>query len=517
MPFFNVAGPCFKGEHYIIDPSTRMNGVKQLIENKQYFIIHAARQSGKTTCLLDLTKHLNASGQYCALYCSLEALQSNGKVEDGIPAAFELLADEVNFTLGFDISDQYRGKSPVLLLKSFITGVAQKAGKPLVILFDEADCMSDELLITFLRQLRDGYVNRERRPFAQSIALVGMRNIRDYKAHVRPDSETLGSASPFNIVAKSMTINNFTKEEMLCLYRQHTDATGQVFETEANNLIWQQTCGQPWLVNAIANEVIAEILQNDYSKPVTAALVEEAIQNMILNRPTHLDSLLERLKEPRVRHIIEPLIMGELLTVNKLSDDYQFTKDLGLIKETIEGVKPSNPIYAEVIGRLLSSSIQDEIREQLPQFEMPRYLRDGKIDVDMLLADFQQLWRENSEMWTKKVENYIEAEPHLVLQGFLQRVINGGGQIIRDMAVGSGRLDLCLVYDGQYYPVEVKLWRGEKYYDRSINQIVRYMDTFGCTEGWLIIFDRRKGKTWDEKIYMYKETVDGKTVTVAGG
>jgi hypothetical protein len=500
----------------MLDPSSRMSGIKQLIDNKQYFIIHAARQSGKTTYLLDLTERLNASGQYCALYCSLEALQTVGEVEKGIPVAFELLADEVKFALGLDIAAQFRGISPYLLLKNFITDVARQAGKPLVILFDEADCMSDELLISFLRQLRDGYVNRGRRPFAQSVALVGMRNIRDYKAHIRPDNETLGSASPFNIVTDSLTINNFSKEEILSLYKQHTDATGQVFETEATDLICEQTCGQPWLVNAIAREVIVKLLDNDFSKPITLTLVEEAIQNLIINRPTHLDSLLERLKEPRVRHIIEPLIMGEELTVSNISDDYQFTKDLGLIKETKEGVKPSNPIYAEVIGRLLSSSIQVDIKYKRPQFEIPRYLRSGRMDIDMLLADFQQFWRENSEMWTKKVENYIEAEPHLVLQGFLQRVINGGGQIIRDMAVGSGRLDLCLVYDGQNYPIEVKLWRGEKYYDRSINQILRYMDTFGCSEGWLLIFDRRKGKTWDEKIYMYKETVDGKTVTVAG-
>ena len=61
MKSFNVAGPCSPEEHYMIDASTRLTGVERLIEQKLYFIIHAARQSGKTTYLADLTNRLNAA------------------------------------------------------------------------------------------------------------------------------------------------------------------------------------------------------------------------------------------------------------------------------------------------------------------------------------------------------------------------------------------------------------------------------------------------------------------------
>jgi predicted AAA+ superfamily ATPase len=164
----------------MIDAATRLQGAEQLIDKNQYFVIHAARQSGKTTYLQDLARRLNKSGQYYALYCSLEGVQGVADPKEGIPAVVRTVKNALEF---MDI--------------------------PLVILFDEADCLSEETLILFLRQLRDGYNSRSYRAFLHSVALVGMRNIRDYKAKARPDSASLGSASPFNIVTTSLTLPNF--------------------------------------------------------------------------------------------------------------------------------------------------------------------------------------------------------------------------------------------------------------------------------------------------------------------
>jgi hypothetical protein len=386
--------------------------------------------------------------------------------------------------------------------------------KPLVILFDEADCLSEGTLISFLRQLRSGYNDRNTAPFVHSIALVGMRNIRDYKAKVRPDNQTLGSASPFNIVTKTYTLQNFTQDEIANLYRQHTNETGQVFEEDAVALAWEQTQGQPWLVNAIANQVIVEMLQSDYAKPVTAKLVEEAIQAIILRRDTHIDSLLERLKEERVRKVIEPIISGDDF-FGRISDDFLYVKDLGLITEVRGRLTPANPIYGEIIARTLSYDTQQLLLQNPNAHSMPRYLKNGRIDMDCLMRDFQQFWRENSDIWVEKYE-YKETAPHLILMAFLQRVVNGGGQIIREMAAGTGRLDLCLIYENQKYPIELKIRHSEKYIEEGLTQTARYADAHGCPEGWLAIFDRRPNITWEKKIYLKKEIVDGKTITVVG-
>ena len=148
-------------------------------------------------------------------------------------------------------------------------------------------------------------------------------------------------------------------------------------------------------------------------------------------------------------------------------------------------------------------------------YETPRYLRGGRIDMDFLMRDFQQFWRENSEVWVERFD-YKEAAPHLILMAFLQRVINGGGDIHREMAAGRGRTDLCVLYGDQKYPIELKVWRGEKTLEQGLEQTARYMGSYDCTEGWLAIFDRRPGVAWDDKLYLRKKMVNGKTVTVVG-
>jgi hypothetical protein len=248
---------------------------------------------------------------------------------------------------------------------------------------------------------------------------------------------------------------------------------------------------------------------------VTAERVHQAIQNIILNRPTHIDSLLERLKEDRVRKVIEPMILGEEFT-SKESDDFQYTKDLGLIRVGSDSlIKPANPIYAEVMIRRLSSEAQEALHNPKYPYRMPRYLKDGHLDMDYLMRDFQQFWHANSDIWIEKLE-YREAAPHLVLMAFLQRIVNGGGQIIRELASGTGRLDLCLLYEDRKYPIELKIRYGDKYIEDGLDQTLRYMDLHCCNEGWIVVFDRRSTVNWEDKLYLRKETIDGKTVTLVG-
>ncbi|MDR0698305.1 MAG: hypothetical protein LBG28_03645, partial [Tannerella sp.] len=98
MRYFNIAGPCNSTDHYMIDAATRLHGVERLIDMKQYFVIHAARQSGKTTYLRDLSRRLNAGGQYYALYCSLESVQGIVDPKEGIPAIIRSLYSFLKYT-----------------------------------------------------------------------------------------------------------------------------------------------------------------------------------------------------------------------------------------------------------------------------------------------------------------------------------------------------------------------------------------------------------------------------------
>jgi len=492
----------------------RCSEIFQHIENNQFFVIHSARQSGKTTVLQHAVNQINNEGNYYALYCSLESVQHFTEPEQGMPAIIKniKLSVELNpnfshllFPENFDWTDYSN------MIQKYLTYVAKNLDKPLVILFDEADCLSDGTLITFLRQLRGGYINRGIAKFVHSLALVGMRNIRDYKSKIRTQAESSGSASPFNIISKSLTLKNFTKDEISTLYNQHTQATGQIFLQEAVDKVHDYTAGQPWLVNAIANECVEEILNKDYSQPITAQLIERAKENIIQRRDTHIDSLLERLKEERVRIVIEPIILGGDIEFEITSDNTAYCLDLGLIVHENGKLFPSNRIYKEIILRALTADSQFILQQKIENI----WLKNNKIDMTGMLKAFQQFWRENSEIWIEK-HLYKEAAPHLILQAFLQRVVNGGGQILREYASGRGRMDLCVIYANEKYPIELKLYYDTKTRPKGLEQISQYMDTVGSDEGWLIIFDRKTKKPWKQKITWKTEKLEDKIIHVVG-
>lgn len=501
----------------MLDAESRLTDVCGLIDNKQYFVIHAARQSGKTTLLNSLEQTVNREGRYYALYCSLEAVQSFPEPDKGIPQIFNCIKSAIEISVLpvkerlDDIAGRIDKDEIAVAVKKLFYIICSMLDKPLVVFFDEADCLSEGTLITFLRQMRDGYINRMRTPFIHSLALVGMRNIRDYKGKIRKDTETMGSASLFNIVSKALTLRSFTREEIRELYNQHTEETGQIFEPEAIDRVYWWTDGQPWLVNAIASEIVEEQLKGRPNVNITAEMIEEAVRTIILRRGVHIDSLLERLHEDRVKRVVEPVILGYAEDIDYLSDDFMYCMDLGLIKNEKGQIVPGNRIYGEAFIRTLSYNTQFALQSRI----QPAWLLQDGIDMDGLLKAFQEFWRENSEIWTEKYE-YREAAPHLILQAFLQRVINGGGEIFREYASGRRRFDLCVKYAGKKYLIELKLRYGSRTEQDGLEQLGAYMDKAGERQGWLVIFDRESDKPWERKLYWRTVDVPQGRINVVG-
>jgi hypothetical protein len=362
---------------------------------------------------------------------------------------------------------------------------AEAAPHPLAVFLDEIDALRDDVLISVLRQLRDGYRNRPRH-FPAALALVGLRDVRDYKVS-GADRDHLGTASPFNIKVRSLRMRDFTLDEVAELYAQHTTETGQRFEPGAVARAFELTHGQPWLVNALAKAAVEEI-NADPRAPISLPEVERAKQLLIERQETHLDSLIERLREPRVRSILEPMIAGDLLG-DLAEDDRRFAVDLGLLRRNPEGtLEVANPIYREVILRALTSGTRDT----LPHLT-PSWLRsDGRLDLEQLRDAFLAFWRQHGEPLLASAP-YHEIAPHLVLMAFLHRVVNGSGTLEREYAIGKGRIDLLLRRGPDALAVELKVWRDRHAdpRDDGLAQLDGYLAGLGLDTGWLVIFDRR--------------------------
>jgi hypothetical protein len=517
LPFFNTSGPCIPGEHYMLPPERRLEHVLELIEARRYFTLHAGRQTGKTTSAMWLADHLEATGRFHALWVDLETARETPDVEEAmtaILAAFERALAFRHPGLPRPEADERAAMLavPKSALLGYLTRLAERSSLPLVLLLDEVGGLVGEAMVSFLTQLRHGYIERSRVPFPASVVLVGQRQVRDYalREEDRKALSWLGTTSPFNITAEATTLGPFTEAEVGELLAQHTTVTGQRFAPEAVARIAALGCGHPWLTNALADQIVRRDAK-DRSIEITAAHVEAAKETIILERRTHIDSLMARLREDRVRRVIAPMLVGGRASHDVLDDDFAYVVGLGLLRAQAGQYVLANPIYAEVIPRALTYSQQLQITNQPAWYVRP----DGSLDMPKLMADWQVFWRKDGHLAAEGF-GYREAGPHLMLMAFLQRVINGGGRIEREYGLGRGALDLMVEWRGQQHAIELKLRRSTETEGEALDQLVGYLEHAGLPEGWLVMFDLRTTASWDERLTTRELPHRGKRVHVVG-
>ena len=299
------------------------------------------------------------------------------------------------------------------------------------------------------------------------------------------------------------------------------EETGQVFTEGALSLVCELTCGQPWLVNALAYEACSgRKAVPACGRPITAEDVHDARERLILRRDTHLDQPVDKLREPRVRRVIEPLLSGGKVSLH--DDDIAYARDLGPLAQR-PPLAVANPIYREVIPRELTSDVQETITED-PAWYVSK---GGRLLVTKLLEALQVYFREHSEHRVERF-GYREAGPQLLLQAFLQRIVNSGGRVEREYGLGRMRTDLLVVWPGaagvaqphrgQKVVIECKVLCGSLKDSLAVglSQTQAYMDRAGADEGHLVIFDRTAGRTWEDRIFRHDGDEGGKRITVWG-
>jgi len=236
----------------------------------------------------------------------------------------------------------------------------------------------------------------------------------------------------------------------------------------------------------------------DWKQTVNKADVEQAAEILIARRDVHLDQLADKLTEPRVARIIESILIGEdesasiEPTRSSMSEDKQYLIDLGLVRVGTYGLEIANPIYREIIPRELTA-----YRQNMLGIDPQWYVKaDGKLDIDKVLETYIEFYKEHSELVTKR-RTYTEAAHHLLFMAWLQRIVNGGGQINREYAAGLGRLDLYIEFAGERFAFELKL-KSRKALSKGIDSLVKYLQRLSLESGWLVIFSRKAVDDWDK-------------------
>ena len=533
MRFFNTEGPVRPDEHYAIPPLKRgsFKELLSLILAKRYFVLHAPRQTGKTSALIALRDLLNSGevGEFRCVDVNVEVGQvARDDVAEGMRAILSSLA--LSAEMGGD--DYLEDVWPDLLAKAGPNNALRRTlatwclanPVPLVLLVDEIDSLVGDTLLSVLRQLRAGYPERPR-GFPQSVVLCGVRDIRDYRIR-SSTGEVVAGGSPFNVAAKSLRLGDFSRRETRALLAQHTHETRQRFTLAARKAVWKETQGQPWLVNALcAGACFESEAGRDRVRPIEKEDIYAAREELILSRRTHLDQLTHKLEEERVQRVVVPILSGG--AVQHQARDLEYVRDLGLLALD-SPPRIANPIYQEVVPRELGYVLQDSLDVQ-PAW----YVNDaGALNMNKLLTAFATFFSEHAEHWLDHLGDYREAGPQLILQAYLQRIVNGGGRIEREYGLGRGRTDLLVLWPQeagqpsdlwQRFVIECKVLRSsdrkslEGTTERGVEQTLGYMKQCDAKEGHLVLFDRRDEAQKAPSAQETDEPVAGEVQTPARG
>jgi hypothetical protein len=196
-----------------------------------------------------------------------------------------------------------------------------------------------------------------------------------------------------------------------------------------------------------------------------------------------------------------------------------YARDLGLLAPD-KPLRVANPIYQEIIARVLSSAAEDRLFVEPKQYWLP----DGRLAYKKLLRSFAAFWGEHGEVLSGAMP-YPEAAPQLVLMAYLQRVVNGGGYIDREYGVGRGRIDLLVrvpyrkangARGVQRRAMEIKVWRkGQKDPLREgLSQLDMYLERLRLRRGTLVIFDARGRLARRAPRFESAVTPGGRAITV---
>ncbi len=514
---FNTSGPCLPDRHHMLPPLPRMSEAQALVELGRYFVLRAPRRSGVTTSLLAFARALTASGSYAAIYASCETAEASG---DNTEAAQQLIVRSLvraaSHLLPFELQPPTCAEHEADLA-AFVRSWCKTSSRPVVLVLDELDTLTPRSLASVLRQLSAGYGHRPgHAPW--SVMLYARRDVRvdDITA-----SDERPTTIPFETTLELPDLQALSPGDVTALLEQHTTETGQRFEPDALARITELSGGHPWLVNAIANELTRKV---EVDGPIGLGHVDDAEARLVRARATHLDALAHTLAKPRVQRVLAPIIAGEAPEVDApFEADVAAVVDVGLVRTN--PLRIANPIYAEVIARVLSDPVQSIVFVEPRRFVQP----DGRFDLDALLRGFAAFWFEPGESLVETMP-YAEAGPQLMFIAFLQRVVNGGGVVTHEYGAGCRRIDLLLTWPWtdangkrqvQREAIELKVWRdGRKEpLDEGLEQLDGYLDRVGLAEGVLILFDRRKAAAPLEQRVVESEarTRTGKRVRVWRG
>ena len=502
---FNVTGTCIPEEDYMVDLTDKLNEIKLMIDNREYFTINRGRQYGKTTMLNQLERFL--VNEYKVISISFEGFsQATFSSESKFCKEFLLTIHETLELAGASHDEVMNWKNDEVddfkSLGRQIRHVCRESDVPYVLMIDEVDKASNHLVfLDFLGKLREKFLARRiGKDFTfHSVILAGVHDIKNIKlkmiqegVYIPTKNEASNHNSPWNIATQFLVEMSFSQSEISgMLNKYEADNHTGMNITEISKEIYDYTGGYPVLVSSIC-KYIDERLEKDW----TTSGVRRGVKLVLKEESPLFDNLIKNLGNNK--HLSE-LLLSMIIDGRKWSfnpDDEMITLGIryGYLKEEKGKLEIFNQIFKV---RLLNYFTTRKERETLYQTRSTSIDETGIIVGDhfnmvMCLEKFSEYFL---KFYSQKDEAFIEREGRLLFLMFISPVLNGQGfAYIEAQSPDGKRTDVIVNYLSEQFIVELKIWDGAKKHEEAKVQLLSYMERFKKSEGYLLTFNFNKKK-----------------------
>jgi len=483
------------------DVSKKVSQTIKMVEGGEYFIINRPRQYGKTTTLYTLADMLEESEKFIVFNISFEGLGSSFFEEESTfcKGFIQLLADYARYR-AIELSDWLNEIAlqvrDIQTLSSITTQLMNKTDKEVVLLIDEVDKSSNnQLFIDFLAMLRNKYLAQDLAKTFHSVVLAGVHDVKSLKVKLRPESEQKYN-SPWNIAADFRVDMNLQPFEIVPMLEEY--ARDENVSLDAHLIaerLFYFTSGYPFLVSKLCKVFDEQLLPEKTEQTWSVEDVEIAAAMIVKETNTNFDSLIKNLENnPALYNLVYKSLVDIEYQSYSIHDP---TVNMGLmygILKNGQGISIHNRIYEEVIYAYMTSKATAQVL--LGEYNVPKgfKLPNHRLNMEAILLKFQAFMKEQD---SRKDRDFLERNGRLVFLAFIKPIINGSGYDFKEPQISEERrLDVVITYLQHKYIAELKIWRGQEAHAEGLAQLADYLDRQALDEGYLLIFDHSKKKTW---------------------
>jgi len=492
MRRFNTSGPCDPEKHYTVMRDELVVTGQALVDEGRYFTIIAPRQSGKTTyfqLLFDMLKEQD----YIPIWVTFESLKTVNQ-EKFYRTVGRELHEELSL---FDINLDYPIEDHIDLLDFFRE--PPLLSKKIVLVIDEFEDIPTEVMGEVLHSFRKIY-HRKQFYALHSVILVGVSTL--------PELLVRGSSSsPFN-VADVFKIAYFTFEETFDLIQQYIQESGQIFEADVIQAIYDNTRGQPGLTCALCDHMIQE--KADHDQPIAMGDFDKTLKHFLIERPDKNIVNIVRKAREKQDFMLRLLFGNAPIPYSIHTPTISYLTAHGVIDNVDGFVDIPVPLYSKCLVTAFRPPINGETLHYFTDLEsLNVYINDDGLNIGAMLQKYRAYVRRRG-FKAFDTEQLKEGAWHYSLDGFINFVIQGlGGDTLIETPSGRGRTDIYIYYQEQKYVIETKIYTNQTYVENGKYQLADYLDAEGLDVGYYVVFSNQHGA--DDELD-FNEIIKGKRI-----